>query len=143
MSAFILLGNHAPVANVGGPYVVTAGNSLTLDGSASTDPDLLYGDFIASYLWDTNNDGHFGDVTGALPTLSAAFVNALGVGSHGIGLQITDSFGAMSTHLTSLTVTPAPTTVPEPTATGLLMIALVGLAVVCRMRRGGGVLTHF
>jgi PKD domain len=135
--ALIILGNHAPLANAGEPYVVTAGNGVTLDGSASTDPDLAAGDAIVSYQWDTNNDGHFGDATGALPTLTGAFVNALGVGDHPIALRVADSLGFTGVTSSLLTVTSAPTTVPEPTATGLLMIALAGLAVVCRMRQWG------
>jgi len=41
--------NQAPVANAGGPYVISAGNLLTLDGTASTDSD---GHSIVSYQWD-------------------------------------------------------------------------------------------
>jgi hypothetical protein len=134
ITARIDQGNRAPVARVGGPYVVTAGNSITLDGSASTDPDLEYGDAISSYQWEID---HHGMLTGAMPTLTAAMVNDLFVGIHDINLRVADTFGVTHTAMTTLMVMSAPTTVPEPASTVLLMIALAGLAVVCRLRQWG------
>ncbi|MFO0800663.1 MAG: M36 family metallopeptidase [Gemmataceae bacterium] len=58
----------------GGPYVVTEGQSLTLSGAA-TDPN---GD-VLSYSWDLNDDGVFGDATGANPTLTWADLVNLGI----------------------------------------------------------------
>jgi hypothetical protein len=64
--------NHAPVASAipGGPllrYVITEGDSLTLDASESSDLD---GDAL-TYAWDLDGDNEFDDATGATPTLSA------------------------------------------------------------------------
>jgi len=60
----VTIEDHAPTANAGGPYAIQAGDSLTLNGGGSSDPD---GQSL-SYAWDLNNDGIFSEVTGANPT---------------------------------------------------------------------------
>jgi ELWxxDGT repeat protein len=67
--------NHAPTASAGGPYLVTAGQGVTLDATGSSDPD---GDKL-TYSWDLNGDGVFGDATGANPTLTSAQLDNLGM----------------------------------------------------------------
>ncbi len=54
--------NTAPVADANGPYSSTVGQPVTLDGSASYDPDT--GDSIVSYLWDLDYDGQYDDASG-------------------------------------------------------------------------------
>lgn len=94
-------GNRAPVANPGGPYSVTTGNSLTLNGAGSSDPDTAAGDSIASYQWLVNNTI---SLSGATPTLTAEQINTLPVGTPvTVQLTVTDSFGVASTALTTLT----------------------------------------
>src|SRR5918995_197926 len=44
---FVPTVNHSPVANAGADQTVNAGDTVTLDGSKSTDPDGN----IVSYLW--------------------------------------------------------------------------------------------
>jgi hypothetical protein len=91
--------NHPPVANAGGPYTTLPGKGLTLDGSASFDPDAP-ADHIVDYLWDINNDGDFTDASGPSPVISDAQIIAIG-GNHVelvfiIYLKVTDTSGAIS-----------------------------------------------
>lgn len=82
----------APTAIASGPYVVIQGDSLTLDASASYDPDL--GD-VLSYSWDINGDGVFGDALGVQPTLTWAELAALGVQpgeTYHVRVQVDDGF---------------------------------------------------
>ncbi|MFN4259034.1 MAG: PKD domain-containing protein [Gemmataceae bacterium] len=71
----ITVDNSSPIPDAGGPYSVAEGESLTLDASASFDPD---GDPL-SFTWDINGDGVFGDATGVNPTLTWAQLVALGI----------------------------------------------------------------
>jgi hypothetical protein len=59
-------------ASAGGPYTIAVGAGLTLSASATGIGPL-------SYSWDVNDDGIFGDATGANPTLSWAQLVALGI----------------------------------------------------------------
>jgi hypothetical protein len=130
----------APIAHPGGPYTVTLGQSLLLDGSASTVPDPAFGQFILMYMWDIDFKGVFlPNLTSVKPTttLPAAVVNTLDVGTHTLALKVTDSYALSSVGITTLTVVAASTPVPEPTATALLLMALAGLAVMCYWQRRG------
>jgi len=53
--------DHAPIADPGGPYAGKPGETITLDGSGSYDPD---GDPIILWEWDTDGDGKYDDATG-------------------------------------------------------------------------------
>ncbi|MDW8260998.1 MAG: PKD domain-containing protein [Phycisphaerales bacterium] len=60
-------GNTAPNADAGGPYAISEGQSLVLDASGSSDPELD----ILSYAWDIDGDDDFDDgVSGVSPTVS-------------------------------------------------------------------------
>jgi hypothetical protein len=76
-----------PTANAGGPYVVNAGATVQLDGSASTDPS----GGALQYAWDLNNDGVFDDASGATPTV--AFVTPF---TGYVGLQVTNAAGLVN-----------------------------------------------
>ncbi len=80
---------HAPFADAGGPYTVTAGIPFPLDGSGSNDIDP--GDSITQYDWDLDNDGvFFDDVdnTSGSPTVSWTY-NTPGV--YNVALKVWDN----------------------------------------------------
>ncbi|MCH7538394.1 MAG: cadherin-like domain-containing protein [Proteobacteria bacterium] len=87
--------NRPPVVDVGGPYAVTEGGSLVLDGSGSTDPNQTLTSY--NYAWDLDGDGRFGesgvtatrgDETGVTPTFST--VGLANLDEVEIALRITD-----------------------------------------------------
>jgi alkaline phosphatase len=98
--------NEMPVANAGGPYAIEAGSSLSLDASASSDPDASSGDRIVSYAWDLNGDGQYADLVSAAATVTVPYAQtaSLGVGIHTIGLQVADIFGLTGTATTTMTI---------------------------------------
>lgn len=118
--------DHYPLADPGGPYVLFCGRDLTLDGSASFDPDA--GDEIVLYEWDLNGDGAC-DVAGGLsqtqvdwPTLSACLTEhqdypadpATGEPRIQVGLRVTDSTGLKHSSTTRVTIySDRPTAVAE------------------------------
>jgi hypothetical protein len=93
------------VADAGGPYTVAEGGSLTLDGTASAAGPA------ATYDWDVNGDGTFGDATGPTPTLTAAQLESLGLGdgpgSATITLRVTEG-PSVDTDTAALTTTNTP-----------------------------------
>jgi len=93
--------DNLPVANPGGPYSVDEGGSITLDGSASSDPDTS--DSIVQYQWDLDGDSVYGetgdaaaqgDEVGVAPTFSA--VDMDGPATWEIFLRVIDNHGAVS-----------------------------------------------
>ena len=85
--------NQPPVANAGGPYSAAVGAPVTLDGSASRDPDGS----IASYAWTFGNG-----TNGSGATPSANYATA---GTFTVTLTVTDNGGATSQASTTVTVT--------------------------------------
>lgn len=99
--------NRPPVANAGADQTVecsgAAGTSVTLDGSASTDPD---GDKL-SYTWrDSANE-----VVGNTATVQLS----LALGTHTFTLTVDDGFGGVATD--SVTVVVQDTTEPSISVT--------------------------
>lgn len=72
--------------------------TVQFDGSGSNDPDP--GDRIASYSWDLDGDGTFGDSTAVRP----APVTFGTRGMHTASLRVTDTRGAASTTSVQVTV---------------------------------------
>ena len=78
-----------PVAEADGPYIANPGQSVTLDGSGSYDPD---GGEIVAWLWDLDNDGDT-DVEGERVEVTYQYlVETLGLspGDHTIVLRVLD-----------------------------------------------------
>ncbi|MGE5612113.1 MAG: PKD domain-containing protein [Bacillota bacterium] len=97
-----------PAASAGGPYTVTEGGALQLDGAASTGMDL-------TYAWDLDGDGVFGeagaaatrgDETGPNPTFQAVALN--GPSTYSVYLQITDIFNNTAITAVDIAVTNTP-----------------------------------
>ncbi len=93
--------NAPPIADAGGPYTIDAGAGLTLDGTGSSDDEI-----IVAYHWDLDNDGVFDDAEGATSFVSWAQLEALGyrAGMFSIGLRVTDDGGLSATATSSVTV---------------------------------------
>ena len=115
------------IADAGGPYTIGEGDALTLDATASVAGPA------ATYTWDVNDDGTFGDATGATPTLTWAALEALGI-TNGDGtaspitVQVTEA-SSTSTAETTLTVTnTAPTVTIDGPST-----AVVGVPVTLKV----------
>lgn len=90
-------------------YVIDHGDSVTLDGSGSTDPDLAYAGTateLLSYSWDIGGDGTFevtNDVNSQV-TISAATLDSLGLsipGDNVVVLRVTDTFSGTSVDTTA------------------------------------------
>jgi len=93
--ASLFLDNTPPVASAGGPYSGDEGASIAFDASASTDA----GSGIDIIEWDLNNDGTFGDATGA--TASWAFGDD---GTYAVAVRVTDHLGHSATATAQVTV---------------------------------------
>ncbi len=85
----IAAANQAPTANAGSSVAITApASTVTLDGSASSDPDGT----IASYSWSQSSGPSTATITsGGTATTT---VNSLAVGTYVFELTVTDNNGA-------------------------------------------------
>ena len=91
-------GNHAPIANAGSDQTITdsdgnGSEQVTLDGSASFDPDGT----IVSYVW---SEGGLEIATGINPTV------ILSTGTHLITFTVTDDGGLTDTDTVTIIVSP-------------------------------------
>ncbi|MGQ9576812.1 MAG: aspartyl protease family protein, partial [Thermoguttaceae bacterium] len=98
----------APVADAGGPYLVDTGQPLTLDGSASWDPNESSGDQIVLYEWEINGDGLFDDAASTEPVVVISWSQLAGLPQPGIPnpiqLRVTDTTGLTDTDATTVTI---------------------------------------
>ncbi|MBC8876496.1 MAG: cadherin domain-containing protein [Planctomycetes bacterium] len=111
--SLVHLGN-SPTADIAGPYAINEGDSLELDASGSSDPD----DDPLYYVWDLDNDGIYGDVTGEAPTVDWAELQSHGIvdqGTYSISVVVRDGTGGIDWATTTLTVNDTP---PTLTTTG-------------------------
>ncbi|MCA9190076.1 MAG: cadherin-like domain-containing protein, partial [Planctomycetales bacterium] len=77
--------NDQPVADAGGPYMISEGDGITLDASATTDVDL--GDFL-TYTWTVNGNA-LAPTTNSTLNLTWSQLQALGIDD---GLPVPSSF---------------------------------------------------
>jgi hypothetical protein len=85
-------------------FVIT-GPSATLKGAAwfnGATSIASGGARIISYAWDPTGSGNYSDPCGSAPIASLVFANR---GEHTVGLQVTDSAGAVSTYRQTVLVT--------------------------------------
>ena len=87
--------NDAPTAQAGGGYVTNEAESITVDGSASTDPNPTD---TLTYAWDLDNNGSF-ETAGIQPSFLAG-----DDGVFTIRLRVTDADGASDIDTTTVTV---------------------------------------
>ena len=94
-----------PLAVANGPYLVLSNQSISLNGGGSQPSG---GATITGHSWDLNNDGTFGDATGATPSAIsfATLTSTWGMvgGLNPISLRVTDSAGKISTVSTTVEV---------------------------------------
>ena len=114
-----------PHADANGPYAITAGQSLLLDGQGSYHPDAASGAYISRAEWDIDDNGSFdfvrvstghGQPAALTVTLSWEDLVAYDViatgGAHPIKLRVTDTGGRYAEDSSSLRIYPtAPTAV--------------------------------
>jgi hypothetical protein len=86
--------NGSPVADTGGPYSGFTNAVITLDASASTDPDGT----IIFYDWDLNNDGLYETIG-----MNVNFESAV-AGSYTVGLRVIDNDGNIGTDTATVTI---------------------------------------
>jgi VCBS repeat-containing protein len=112
----VVAGALPPNSNPGGAYTFCAGSSLTLDGSASTDPDGN----ITTYEWDWTPPLNFSppDATGVSVNATAAFAG-FAAGTYDLALRVTDNNGVSNTDFTTVVVKAAgdPSCNAAPTST--------------------------
>ena len=114
--------NQAPVSNAGAAVTITLPtNSVTLDGSASYDPDGS----IVQYYWkmDAGPGSAIGDIFGKTTTASN-----LSAGTYTFLLQVKDNSGAVAYSTKTVTVNPAVSTTPPATTTNASPVSSAGAA---------------
>jgi hypothetical protein len=94
---------------------LTVGGAVTLDGSATQDPDGL----IQKFVWDTDGDGTYETDTGLTRSVATSYSSA---GTKVAGLEVDYSYGwsqsVISFPIRSATTSPTGTTPTTGTGTG-------------------------
>ena len=98
----LTVGNLPPVAKLSAsPNPALTGQTVTLNASGSTDQGA-----ITDYKWDLDGDGTYETDTGTTPTVTTNFQT---VGTHTVGVQVTNDHGLSSTKTLAV-----PVIVPNP-----------------------------
>lgn len=114
-----------PHFGVSGQFV--AGQTLQLDGSATSDPDGL----ITNFLWDLDGDNVYETDSGLTPTASTSFSAP---GSYSVGLEVDYPFGTSWARTGNFYIAPAPSAgggagTPPPGGTSSGTTQVVGPSV--------------
>ncbi|MDO8281756.1 MAG: S8 family serine peptidase [Thermodesulfovibrionia bacterium] len=88
--------NSPPTADAGGPYAAIEGNSVPLNGSASSDPN----NNISTYEWDIDNNGTY-DYSSASSSQSHTYAQQ---GTYTVKLRVTDAMAATSEATTTAVI---------------------------------------
>jgi PKD repeat protein len=105
-TAQVTVENLPPTAEAGPDRTVSEGDSVTLDGSASSDPGA---DSLILYEWDFDYDGSNFNVDATGPITTTAYPD--GPAAYTIALRVTDDDGAVSpVHTAQVTVNNLPPT---------------------------------
>jgi hypothetical protein len=99
-----ILVNGLPTADAGGPYSGRPGQSVTLDGSGSSDPEGA----LVSYTWHVDGSRVY---SGADATHDLS-LDGYAAGNHSVMLNVTDAEGATDSDTATLSVSPPPTPTP-------------------------------
>jgi len=94
--------NLLPTALPGGPYIVSPGGSLLLNGSG-TDPNPCDVPLLA-YAWDVDNKNGYEFFTANPSIPYEALLAVLGVGTHTMNFRVTDPSGGVATATTTVTL---------------------------------------
>ena len=90
--------NTDPVANAGGPYSGLQNIALTLDGSASTDPDGV----LVGYEWDCDvSSGSGYSAPASVPTFVCTYATT---GTYTASVRVTDDSGVSDTASATVTI---------------------------------------
>ncbi|MEC5126878.1 autotransporter-associated beta strand repeat-containing protein [Verrucomicrobiales bacterium BCK34] len=97
--------DYTPVAHAGGPYTIDEGDSLTLNGSASSDADVVPADTLI-YTWTVNGVAQAPTTANTL-TLTWAELSAIGVnddGTYNASVHVSDGTNSDASATTTITV---------------------------------------
>ena len=114
----------APIANAGADQTIIRGNSIILDGGASTDPDGS--DDALSYVWDL---GALGQKTGEV--VEGNIPSNIPAGTYTVTLSVTDAEGNVAVDTMTITVeNPPPSPRPPVVVTPVVETPVVETPVV-------------
>lgn len=88
-------------------YTIDEGDTLRLDASGSSDPDIAFPGDTLTYSWDLNNDGNFTELMNEsnsiidVPYSTLAGLNLTAPGDNPITLRVTDTFEGTSVDTTA------------------------------------------
>jgi YD repeat-containing protein len=109
-----------------GPNPAEAGQTVSFDGSGSSDPDGT----IAKYEWDLDGNGSYETDTGTTPTTAHAYAAA---GSYAVKLRVTDDDGATATTTRTIDIEQ-----PDAGAYATRVLGTAGLTNYWRMGDANG-----